>query len=522
MSKSHFAILCLICGGQAAMAEDTVRLEDTGTLPPEQSLLHETSDMVVLDYQSIDLADGSGFDLFGIHYLHRLNDWFFAGIGYSTPMIEGDYGGFFAADLTLHAQKKIFGDWFVDAGVALGAGAGGTNYLGIQELSGTGTYVKKYAGIGYDFGPVQVGVNYSDISIADSLIDDRTFTFFLQKPLSFKAGSYSDAGKRIAPPDTGLLGNETVVSFEFSNVTQIDPAGDYTGNIGMVSPQVSQFFDANNYYFFGLDLGYSGLIWYNQAQSGFGRRIKLTPRFNLYGQVGVGSGGWVTDAFDTGPGLVVYPKVKAEYMFSNSLGVSASAGYFWAPMGASKNWSLGLGVNYHLPSAAQAQTPENDQGGVGLSGVRVNLFERVLTNIEYDGGTLDDLYLATVQLDYKIDDHWYIPIQIAAATNDFRGTAGYVEGLAGIGWEFDPMFSDRVQAYTQVLYGMNDAGLDPGPLIYPSVGFNYNLSDRYSLYAQVGKTVSLGQYIDPDAYNVFENVSFGLGVSYRFSLPAWK
>ncbi len=516
MSKSPVAFLCLLLGSQAALAEDAT-LDDT-----PGSLLSDTNGMFVLDYQYIELTDGGDFDLHGVHYLHGLNDWFFAGIGYSTPMFEGDYGGFFTASLTLHAQKRVFGDWFVNAGVSLGAGAGGTNYLGIQELSGTGTYVKKYAGIGYDFGPVTVGVNYSDISIADSLIDDRTFTFFLQKPLSAKAGSYSDAGKTLPRSDYGQLGNETLISFEFSNVTQIDPSGEYTGNIGMVSPQISQFFDENNYYFFGLDLGYSGLIWYNQAQSGFGRRIQLSPRLNLYGQVGIGSGGWVTDTFDTGPGLVIYPKVKAEYKFSNSLGVSASAGYFWAPLGTSKNWSVGLGVNYHLPSAAQAESLEDPEGGVGLSGVRVNLFERVLTNIEYDDGTLDDLYLATVQVDYRIGDHWYIPIQIAAATNDFRGTAGYVEGLAGIGWEFDPMFNDKLQAYAQVLYGKNDAGLDPGPLVYPSIGFNYNLNDRYSIYGQFGKTVSLGQYIDEDAYSVFENTSFGLGVSYRFARPTWR
>ncbi len=521
MSKTRLAVLCLACCARSALAEGQTSESAPDSAVPGESLLHDTNDMVVFDYQSIDLTTGGGFDLYGVHYLHRMNDWFFAGFGFSTPMVEGDYGGFFATDLTLHAQKKLFGDWFVNAGLALGAGAGGDNYIGIQDLSGTGAYVKKYAGVGYDFGPVRVGVNYSDISISESRIDDSTFTFFLQKPLSAKAGKHVDSGRRLSPAEYPLLGQETITSFEFSNVGQIDPHGEYTGNIGMVSPQVSQFINEDSYYFVGLDLGYSGLIWYNQAQTGFGHRIRLSPEVSLYGQLGVGSGGWVTDTFDTGPGLVVFPKVKAEYQFSRSIGISAAAGYFWAPLGDSRNWSVGLGLNYHVPSAAQAMGPANNDD-VGLSGMRVSLFERVLTDIYYDGGALDDLYLAAVQVDQSIGDHWYIPIQVAAATNDFRGTAGYVEGLVGIGWETDPLFNDRFQAYAQVLYGMNDAGLDPGPLVYSSLGFNYNLNDRYSIYGQAGRTVSLGQYIDKDAYNVFEGTSYGLGLSYRFSRPSWQ
>lgn len=492
----------------------------------ESAALGNARAMIMLDYQSLDLTSGGKFDLHGVHYLHQMTDWLYGGFGFSAPMFEGNYGGFFSAAITLHAQKKVYGNWFVDGGVSFGAGAGGASVSNILTLSGDGTYLKKYGGVGYDFGSFSIGANYAHIGIDNSPINDSTISFFFQKPLSFAVGSHADNGSTISATDYGMLGNETILSFEFSNLTQINPTGKYKGDIGLVSPQISQFIDDKNYYFVGLDLGFSGLIWYNQAQVGLGRRFELTPDISLYGQIGVGSGGWVTDTINTGPGLIVYPKVKAEYRFSDSLGVFVSAGYLAAPFGTSRNWSLGAGVNFHLPSAREATKSGGAKSDVAVKGVRASLFGRWAFNVEDGNGPFNDLYLATLQVDYKFSDHWYVPIQISAATNDYKGYAGYVEGYTGLGWESDPLFSGKLQAYGQVLYGLNDIGInsamDPGALLYPSVGLSYNLTDTLSVYGQVGKTISLGQYLDPASTNFFESTSVGLGVSYRFGLPTWS
>ena len=526
MSRTRLAALCLLCTAGAAAAEDTAAPQSPDTLPTAQSLLSPTHGMFMLDYQNIELTTGGKFDLHGVHYLHGLNDWLFAGIGFGAPMLEGDYGGFFSADLTLHAQTNIFGNWFVDGGVAFGAGAGGSSVANILELSGSGTYLKKYIGLGYDFGSLRAGVNFADIEISNSPINDQVFSFFVQRPLNYSLGKHADSGTTLSPSDYSFLGNETIVSFEYSNLRQIDATGRFSGDIGLVSPQISHFFNENSYYFFGLDLGYSGLVWYNQAQGGLGHRISLTPNINLYGQLGIGSGGWVTDHIDTGPGFVIYPKVKAEYKFSNGLGASVSAGYLAAPLGTSRNWSVGAGLNYHMPSASQAMSADNADDEVALRGLRVNLFQRAMFNIEYNGGPVDDLYLSTAQVDYSFNNNWYIPLQIAAAVNDFRGYAGYVEGFAGIGYETDPFFNDKVQGYAQVLYGLNDLAIteahDPGALVYPSVGFNYNLNDKFSIYAQAGKIFSTGEWTDPGSGKQFDGTTIGLGVSYRFGQPTWK
>ena len=524
MSTVHLATLCLICSAQAGVAENNLSTLDFGRSSTEQSALSNATGLLMLDYEQIALSNGGNFDLFGVSYLHQLNDWLYAGVGFSAPMIEGNYGGFFAGGVTVHAQKEVFGNWFVDAGLTFGAGAGGASVSHIRELSGSGTYLKKYAGIGYSFGRMNFGVNYSSVKISDSLINDSMINVFFQAPLSFPVGSFANAGNRLGPADFAYLGNESIVSLEYSNLSQIDPTGKYGGNIGLVSPQYSQFFSDDYYWFLGLDLGYSGLVWYNQFQGGIGGRVSLTPNINLYGQLGIGSGGWVTDTIDTGPGLVIYPKVKAEYQWSSGVGAFLSAGYLYAPLGTSKNWSLGVGVNYHLPGGKQEAGGVDTAYDMALRGLRINVIDRTLFDVYYNGGMIDDLNLIGLQLDYSFNDNWYIPFQVVAATNDFKGYAGYVEGFAGLGWQSDLFASDKLQAYAQVMYGMNDLGIDAqhdvGGLLYSSVGLNYNLNDQYSIYGQFGRTVSLGKYTNPGSTNYFEGSTVGLGVSYRFSVPA--
>lgn len=523
MSKTYLGILCLMCSSQAVVAEQASLPQTSAAPQMEQSVLGDATALLMLDYEKIALTNGGNFDLLGVNYLHQLNDWLYFGVGFGVPMVEGDYGGFFAGGVTLHAQKEVFGNWFVDAGVSFGAGAGGASVAHIRQLSGTGTYLKKYMGLGYRLGNINVGVNYADVKISNSLIDDSVINFFVQAPLSSSVGSYADSGNTLGPADFGRLGRESIVSFEYSSLSQIDPTGKYGGNIGLVSPQYSQFISDNNYWFFGLDLGYSGLVWYNQAQGGFGRRISVSPNINLYGQIGVGSGGWVTDTIDTGPGLVVYPKVKAEYQWGNGIGAFVSAGYLFAPLGTSRNWSLGAGINYHLPDGTQGASGDESAYDLALKGLRVNVFDRKLYNVSFNGGKISDLNLVSLQFDYNFRDNWYIPVHLAAATNDFKGFAGYVEGFAGLGWQSDPFAAGKLQAYAQVAYGLNDVGIDAqhdvGALLYPSVGLNYNLNDRYSLYGQFGKTISLGQYLKPNFSNSFEGTSIGFGVSYRFSIP---
>jgi len=476
-----------------------------------------------MDYSPITLSNGDAFDLFGVHYLQRANNWLYYGVGAFAPIAEGDYGGFFGADVMLHAQRNI-GDsnWFVNAGVAVGAAAGGDSVSGIRQLSGEGFYSRAYAGMGYTFRNLSFGLNYSRVTVQGSMIDDSTINFFVQSPFSFSVGSYYDAGRRLNSADFDAPQNDNIISIQTNNFFQIDPQGSYTGDIGVASAQFTHFHTRNIYSFFAVDIGITGLHWYNQMHGGIGVRRALSPRVNLYGQIGFGSSGWVTDTVDTGPGFIIYPKATLEYMINNQLGATLSAGYQIAPFATSQNWSVGLGLSYHLsqrpPSEAESVTGHE----YTMRGIRLNVFGRATSSITYSGRESDGITMIAVQADYMLNDHWYIAGQIAAGTSAFRGYAGYAEGFVGVGWQSRTFASGRLQGYAQLMYGLNDVGVDfaheVGTLLYPSVGLTYRVNDRLSVYSQLGATVSLGERLGSHT-NSFENYSFGLGVSYRFSLP---
>ncbi|PVH29318.1 hypothetical protein [Pararhodobacter oceanensis] len=522
--RMQVAVLCLICLGQLGVAGRAAAEEMTLNIPDDQGAIRRVSGMLMLDYSRLTLSNGGAFDLMSLHYLLRANDWLYYGIGAFAPIAEGNYGGFFGADATLHAQRRMWGNWFVNAGVSVGVGAGGSSVTNIRTFSGQGLYGRAYAGVGYQARRFSFGVNVARIAILDSPINDTAVNLFVQTPLSLTTGSYADAGRRLGAEAYHAPQHENIVSLGATHMRQINPTGSYRGNIGLVALQFSHFHTENIYTFFSVDLGYSGLLWYNQAYGGIGRRFSLSPRLNLYGQLGLGSSGWVTDTVDTGSGFLIYPKVTMEYLWRNGLGATFSAGYMYAPFGTSRNWTVGLGLNYHLSYSNRERRESQGPLDYTMRGVRLNVFARRTSQIYYNGRNSDPLNMVAVQVDYALNERWYAAAQMAIAANAFRGFAGYAEAFIGLGYQRSLSRSGRFQGYAQLMVGGNDVGVssshEVGALIYPSLGVNYYINDRFSLYGQIGGTTSLGQYTGASPNNRWRNYSIGLGMSYRFSLPS--
>lgn len=523
LARLRAAVVGLMCVALHALPQLALAQSPTYGNAADVPAMRRVSGMIMLDYSAINLRGGGDFDLLSYRYLQQANDWLYFGVGAFAPMVRGNYGGFYGADATLHAQTPIAGNWFVNGGLSVGVGAGGSSVNNIRQFSGQGLYGRAYVGIGYSTRHLSFGVNYSRVAIAESPINDAGLNFFVQRRLGFSVGSYADTGRRLRADQFESPRNANILSFQVSNIEQISPTGSYGGPIGVISPQFTHFLNRDYYTFFGVEIGYAGLDWYNQAQAGFGRRFALSPRVNLYGQIGLGSGGWVTDTINTGSGVVIYPKVTLEYMLNDTIGAQLSAGYFLAPTGTSRNWTIGAGLSYHL-SGGNSQQPGVRGDDYALHGVRLNVFGRATSPINYNGRTTEGIALVAVQADYTLSRHWYASAQIAAAATDFRGYAGYAEGFFGLGWQSNPSRSGRFQGYAQLMYGLNDVGVTSGhyvgPLIYPAIGANFHVNDRLSIYGQIGAAYSIGHLIDSNITNQFSNFSLGLGVTYRFSLPS--
>lgn len=476
--------------------------------PAEAAPSRRAEAMLMLDYQVIPVPGAASIDLMGFHLLNRMNDWLYLGVGGYAPLIKGEYGGFMAFDVTAHAQRRLFGPVFVDAGVSAGGGGGGKSVQQSKVLSGTGGFYKAYAGLGVDLQDYALGVNVSRLKFTNSAIDHTQLNVYLQVPFSYTVGPFAKSGEVFRASDTSgptASPGESMVSLGLDNLSQIDPEGSNKETIQLAELQYAHFMTRHSYWFFNLGVGYHGLPLYNQVLGGVGFRAQPWPRLNLYAQLALGSGGYAPDTIDTGAGLLVYPKVSAEYMLDRNLGLSLSAGYLFAPKGSSKNATFGAALNYHLHAG---------EGGSGAAGVhrgyRFHLFHQTEFGVSFRHVDRSRLSLLSMQADSLLGEHLYLAVQGAVATNAYLGYPGYGELLAGVGAQTRHAKDRPLQAFAQVLVGTNVHGA----IVKYGVGLNLGLGDQLALYATAGQTRGL------DAYR-FKANQVGVGLSYRFSKPAW-
>lgn len=472
------------------------------------------SGLVMLDYQAVKVDGYPSIDFIGFHVLNKFNDWLYLGVGGHAPLFKGEYGGFMAFDATAHAERRLSGNLSAVAGVSLGGGGGGKNDEQAKIVAGSGGFAKAYVGLGYRFSDVSVGLTYSRIRFTGSVIDGSQFGLYVQAPFSYAVAPYGDAGRSFVPaPASSQDANpsaDNTVSFGLDNIIQIRPKGLSKETVNLVDAQYNHFLTPHTYLLFGGSVGYHGLAGYNQVFGGVGYRHVHSSRLSSNLQLAVGSGGYSPEKFDTGSGLLIYPKLSTEYRFSDSFGLALSAGYLYAPRGSSRNVTLGAALVVH-------GTPGGGTPGAELSyrGHRFNTFLQTGFNTQVGDRHQGKLKLLSVQVDNLLGDNLYLPIQGSIAYGPYLGYPGYGEVLTGLGLQSRYSPGDTFQTFAQVLVGTNIHGL----ITRPSVGVNVGLSDRFALYGQVGGAASLDKLGVYPKRQKFKSTSIGVGVSYRFSLP---
>ena len=499
---------------QTLTASEPVLDEIKNETTLEPSPLSKAKGLIMLDYEVIPIP-GNKIDLLGLHYLHQLNNWLYLGVGVHAPLVQGNYGGFMAFDTTIHAQRKIYGDLFVDAGASFGGGGGGSTVNQSRQLSGTGGFIKSYAGVGYEFNGFSAGLNYNNFRFKNSLINHSQVSLFVQKPVSYMIGSYANSNNTIGADWDSEEPGENILTLGLNNIFQIKPQGLSRKTINALSLQFSHFLTENHYLFFAADIGYSGIPLYNQVLGGAGYKFSVSPYVNIYSQVGVGSGGYAPAEIDTGPGVLVYPKLSLEYMLNSELGLSLSGGYLFAPRGSSKNFTLGAAINYHTFSKESHPDSFSSVDNRDFRRIRFNLSQQTEFDVQVGNNRHGNINILSIQLDYVLDDLWYIPVQANVAFNEFLGYPGYGQMLAGLGIQTQFSTTKRFQGFMQILAGADVHGM----VLKPSFGLNYSLSDHLALYGQLGKTISLDKMnLYPKSLRL-SSYSAGLGFTYRFSLP---
>jgi hypothetical protein len=493
----------------------TACAQQAATPAPAAPGLRANQALILLDYQVIRVPGDKPIDLMGFHVHNQVADGLYLGAGFYAPLIQGQYGGFTAFDIAAHAQRRLAGRLFATAGLSAGGGAGGRSAENAKALSGTGGFFKAYAGLGYDFGSFLAGANVAKMKFRHSPIDGTQANFFLAVPYTYLAGPFDSHGQRLSADDARQAAESSGVSMltvVFDNFRQRHPEGSFKGTFSIADLQYAHYFARDSYWYASLGVGWRGMPLYNQVLGGVGQRIPLSPGITLYGQLGLGSGGYAPDKINTDAGLLVYPKVWAEYALSRDVGVSLSAGYLAAPKGTSKNVSFGLGLTRHIGVGDGAALAGGTGGLPTYQAFRVSLFQQTDAGVRFMGTDRGRLQMIGIQADAIVNDRWYIPLQAAVATSTYLGYPGYGELLAGIGVQSLAHRGERLQAFGQLMAGTNIHGL----AVKASGGLRYALSERVAVNLAAGHIEARSA-----AGNRFIAHSLGLGLDYRFSVPAW-
>ncbi len=472
------------------------------SVPLSRQRQHEG--LLMVDYQQINVPGIEDIDLLGTHAMLRVNDWAYLGLGGYFPLAQGEYGGFMALGGIVHAQTNITDRIFVNAGLSFGGGGGGLSIAQSRQLSGTGGYLRTYAGLGYQFDGYALGLTYSSMEFKDSLIDDDQLSIFFQKDFGYRTGSYDKQNTGLSfLPASELQGHGAMLSFGLDNYHQINPQGSYKGDIHAADLQYSNFGPRGGYWYVAAAAGYEGLPLYNQFIAGAGKRFALSERVNLYAQVGAGSGGYAPSLIETGSGLLVYPKVSAEYRLNNTTGVALTAGYLMSVDGSSRNATVGIALNRHFGNPAA----ENRRGNIisgRFKGYRFSVANETVTDVSYLDVKRDDFNMMTLQLDKSLGDHFYMPGRIAIAYEDYRSYPGNGEISLGLGVQSRYLSGDRMQFFGEVQLGANVEG----PIVRPAVGVELAVNENVALRASVAQAYGRD----------YEASSISLGLTSRFSL----
>jgi hypothetical protein len=465
--------------------------------------------MVGLNYQVISLGDGGNIDLFGAHYLHEIYTGIYIGPGLQFPLFYGNYGGFMTLDLSLHFIVPLNDVFFLNAGASIGGGGGGSSIDHSRELSGDmGYFSKQTLGVGVDLKNLLIAFNMSHFQFNKSLINNTQFNLFVHKPLAFSTGSPEMHPVDNAPPDKSL-------GLELMQMHQTRSVGTYTGDIQAIALQFTHFIGEPYYIFFEGDVGIHGMPAYNQALIGGGIRHHLRPNLMIKSQLGMGSGGYSPTEIDTGPGVMMYPKVGLEYFLTPQRSMTLSGGALVPLYGKARLITLGLGLNLHRnafsTSSMAGLTPFNRPLGL-------TLFNTHYFNVDFIDSngliTHDSLNLLSVKLDYGLNQKWFLPIQLSMATSDVMGFPGYGEALTGL--TLQPMASSLYRSFFQVLIGANPFGL----IFKPQIGLIFRLTESWDIYLEAGQLIPI-QALD-SSQNLLkitrlQATSIGLGIRSEFS-----
>lgn len=469
-------------------------------------------------FEEIDMpATGENMGLFGVGVHENFNDWLYGGLS-AYGAATGQRGGFFTGGFTVGAKKHLGGNWWADAGIYAGAGGGG------GAPQGGGLMLRPHIGLMYDFGEFSLGLHYTKVKFPNGDINSDAIAVMLDIPFNSLDRNWDDPPTSAEQYFGNGLANITKHRSHISmRARAYNPASgskktsgkNLDETIGLMGVEYAYFLDNNwfmNFEAAGAMKG--GVDGYAEFLGGLGYRMPLSSNDRLALLPSVSLGGAGGGGVDTGGGFVTRANLGLEYRLSPRMSLILDGGYLTAPNGNFDSTYAGLNLTYVMETFAADPfgAPIAEDDIVKTSKWRIRPAHQWYFDAQRKTTAARDMQLMGAKIDWIGGDSWYLTGQALSAYAG--GAGGYSEGLWG-GGVFGPSWKDA-QVYAEMLVGAGGGGgVDTGSalLFKPSVGLEYQYSDRLSLQTGLGKVISKSGNLDSNFLEF--NLVYRFGAAHR-------
>ncbi|MFY0631592.1 MAG: hypothetical protein JXR05_14550 [Flavobacteriaceae bacterium] len=469
-----------------------------------------------IDYLSVNMPpnplgpDEVHMGLTGIHYNLSFNN-FYAGLGIYGS-VRGKRGGFFTLGVNAGYKAYFNSQLYVDTGIHFGGGGG----AGAPD--GGGAFILPHMNLGVEFEKFSLSAGYSYINFFDGgNINNKQFNIALQIPISLDYATKNNAEKEydvksLQDSDWDKKAKRFSFMMHLNNLSVTGDSQDTKGNslkgstIRLAGFEINSYVNKRWFFFAKFDGAYDGIpAGYMNIFLGGGRHFSLNKnRTNILAKFGVGAGGG--GGVETKGGVLIYPDISIEQHITNNVYLSINKGFLMSPNSFFSSSTFGVGLKYYTDINGVEGFNENSK--VKFKGFEVVVKQDVYLNAKRARNPTENLYQISLQLNYHLNKNVYLAGQTSFA--NFGNAGAYAEGIVGMGLQTNYFLKKKVSLFAQALLGGaggGDISTGEGLIIKPSVGLNYNLTEKYMLRSSIGYIKASGGSLSSPTFNI--------GISYN-------
>lgn len=465
-----------------------------------------------LSYEVLEISPDENLGLAGMRYLVEVSpDWYVGPAAFGA--LDGERGGFFTGGLSAGRRYRLGPDWFLDAGLFVGGGGGGS------APQGSGLMLRPHLGVSYDLGGVLIDGAVSYITFPDGDIDSTQLSLGFGIPFGLYYGRADAAGRPVSAETlSGVRRRDTEW---LATWAEYRPAGSARTTGRSLQESLQRFgfeyrrhLDGRGYLFVETAGAMEGdSDGYMEILAGAGLRAGLLDRWHATAAIAVGGAGG--GMIDTGGGLAAKVRLGLDYAVTPTLKLGLEGGRIETDGSFAADF-YGLSLGYRIGTAADDRRDREGRGEDRWRFARWRLaaMQHTCFDAARKNGDDRDLGLLGLKIEQFVNRSVYLTGQAYSA---YLGEAGgYAVGLIGAGREFRLRTDTRLSLNLELAVGaVGGGGVDAGEgaVIQPLAGLTWRLGRQLGLRLEAGRVKGVTGELD--------STMVGIGLAYEFSRPEY-